>query len=219
MEVVACGIPNPALERTRAILDTAGFKKIEGLELDAISLYNAYLALKGELLYESILLVSIGAKKTDCIGIAHGANPLFFRIDQGTETIIEAMTSEFALDWAEGVEILRTMPHLKTDSEGDPEAMVLRRSLSEFFDLLFPRLKGCLRDLRTMTANPGVSKILLTGGFALMNELPNVVETALEVSTEVWNPFKDLRTHIPGIDDGVRFSCALGAAIGGMPWN
>lgn len=213
LEVAVCGIPNPTLERTRALLAPAGLRRIEGLEPDMISLFNAFMVLKGELLFESAIIVNIGTSKTDCIGIAHGANPFFRQISLGTATIIEALTEEFAVNWQEADEML---PGLSVHGMGEEENFI---KLDDFLSSLLHELQQCLSDFLTISGRQKLSKILLTGGFSQLVDLPNRVETALEVSTEVWDPFGDVKTPLRRTEDGVRFCGALGAALGGMQWS
>jgi type IV pilus assembly protein PilM len=203
----------------------------DGLTLDAIALFNAYVNAKDEAIYndKTTLLVDIGAQHTDVV-VQRNAKLLFVRnLVMGGGRFTEAVQDEFHLPLREAEELKLAqgalLPnHFDVAAEIDtstPEAR-LSAALLEPAENVYNTLQATIKYCQTQTrlANLKIDEIVLSGRCAHLRGLRDFLAHRFRVPVEVFDPLARMDTSAlpPELREEVAtnaasYSVAIGLAL------
>ncbi len=194
------------LRRQLTMLRRAGVGT-DGLTLDAIALFNAYVNAKDEEIYneKTTLLVDIGAQHTDVV-VQRNAKLLFVRnLTLGGNRFTEAVQDEFHLPIHEAEELKiaqgALLPsHFDVAAELDtatPEAR-LSAALLEPAEGVYNTLQATIKYCQTQTRMPNlkIDEVVLTGRCAHVRGLREFLAHRFRVPVEIFDPLKNLDTSL-----------------------
>jgi len=218
------------LRRQLALLRHAG-ASTEGLTLDAIALFNAYVSAKDEGIYNdrTTLLVDIGAQHMDVV-VQRNAKLLFVRnLTMGGNRFTEAIQDEFHLPMREAEELKLAQgailpTHFDVAAEIDastPEAR-LSAALLEPAEGLYNTLQATIKYCQTQTRMPNlrIDEVVLSGRCAHLRGLREFLAQRFRVPVEILDPLRnldlsslppDLRAEVT--DNAPSYTVAVGLAL------
>ncbi|MBM4036650.1 MAG: hypothetical protein FJ291_33355 [Planctomycetes bacterium] len=218
------------LRRHLAQLRRAGVGT-DGLTLDAIALFNAYVNARDEAIYndKTTLLVDIGAQHTDVV-VQRNAKLLFVRnLVMGGSKFTEAVQDEFHLPMSEAEQLKiaqgAILPHHfdvaaeidTTTPEGRLSAALLEPA-ENLYDTLQATIKYC--QTQTRLSNLKIDEIVLSGRCAHLRGLRDFLSHRFRVPVEVFDPLAridtsalppDLRGEVAA--NAASYSVAIGLAL------
>ncbi|MBM4037620.1 MAG: type IV pilus assembly protein PilM [Planctomycetes bacterium] len=218
------------LQRHLGLLGRAGVRP-EGLTLDAIALFNAYVNAKDEAIFNdrTTLLVDIGAQHTDVV-VQRNAKLLFVRnLTLGGNRFTEAVQDEFHLPLREAEELKiaqgALLPaHFDVAAEIDastPEAH-LSAALLEPAENIYNTLQATIKYCQTQTRMPNlkIDDVVLTGRCAYLRGLRDFLAHRFRVPVEVFDPLNHLDTsplapaaRADAAANAASYSVAIGLAL------
>ena len=173
------------------------------MTIDAVALFNAYVAAKDEAIYndKTTLLVDIGAQHTDVV-VQRNAKMLFVRnLTLGGIRFTEAVQDEFKLPMREAEELKITQgailsSHFDVAAEIDtssPEAR-LSAALLEPAENIYNTLQATIKYCQTQTRMPNlkIDEVVLTGRCAHLRGLREFLAHRFRVPVEVFDPLAGL---------------------------
>jgi type IV pilus assembly protein PilM len=195
---------NETLLRRLAFLKSAGVRA-EGLTLNALALFNAYVQAMDEAIFndKTTLLVDIGARNLDVV-VQRNAKLIFVRnLTLGGGRFTEGVQEEFRLPIREAEElkisrgaILPT--HFDVAAEIDtstPEARLSAALLEPgeaIYDTLQASIKYC--QAQTRMANLKIDEVVLSGRGARLRGLREFLAQRFRVPVEVLDPLRTIET-------------------------
>ena len=156
-----------------------------------------------------IIIVDIGARSTKLYVVEHGIILRSFFINQGGQSISQAIARAENISFKEA-------EHRKREFGFKVEDKDTRHAMALVVDEIFTEANNAITDFE-QRYHQSVSKIILTGGGASMAGLLEEVKAKTKIGVEIANPFARLR-H-PALlsetlkDSGSEFSVAVGAAL------
>jgi type IV pilus assembly protein PilM len=203
----------------------------DGLTLDAIALFNAYVNAKDEAIYndKTTLLVDIGAQHTDVV-VQRNAKLLFVRnLVMGGGRFTEAVQDEFHLPIREAEELKiaqgAILPHhfdVAADIDTSTPEGRLSAALLEPAENLYDTLQATIKYCQTQTrlANLKIDEIVLSGRCAHLRGLRDFLAHRFRVPVEVFDPLARMDTSAlpPELREEVAtnaasYSVAIGLAL------
>jgi len=221
---------NETLRRRIALLKRAGVST-EGLTLDAVALFNAYVHTMGEAIYndKTALLVDIGGSHMDVV-VQRNAKLLFIRnLTLGGERFSEAVQEEFELPIKEAEELKLSqgaiLPrHFDIAEEIDtstPEAR-LSAALLEPAENIYGTLQATIRycQAQTRMTDLRVDEVVLCGRGSRLRGLREFLAQRFRAPVQILDPFQNIDTSAlpPGyredvIDEAPSYTVAIGLAL------
>ena len=156
-----------------------------------------------------VIVIDIGARSTKLYLVEHGIILRSFFINQGGQTISQAIAR------AENISF-KDAEHRKREFGFTIENKETRHGMSLVTDEIFTEANNAIVDFE-QRYRQSVSKIVLTGGGASMKGMLDEVKSKTNITVEIANPFARLR-HPALLSDtlkesGSEFSVAVGAAL------
>ncbi|HUT35375.1 MAG TPA: type IV pilus assembly protein PilM [Planctomycetota bacterium] len=218
------------LRRHLALLRRGGVKA-DGLTLDAIALFNAYVNARDEEIYneKTTLLVDIGAQHMD-VAVQRNAKLLFVRnLTLGGNRFTEAVQDEFHLPLREAEELKITQgallpTHFDVAAELDtstPEAR-LSAALLEPAENVYNTLQATIKYCQTQTRMPNlkIDEVVLSGRCAHLRGLRDFLAHRFRVPVEIFDPLARMDTSALAPDaraeamaNAPSYSVAIGLAL------
>ncbi len=218
------------LQRQLGLLRRAGMRP-EGLTLDAIALFNAYVNARDEEIFNdrTTLLADIGAQHTDVV-VQRNAKLLFVRnLTLGGHRFTEAVQDEFHLPMREAEELkiaqgVLLPGHFDVAAEIDtstPEAR-LSAALLEPAENIYNTLQATIKYCQTQTRMPNlkIDEVVLTGRCAYQRGLRDFLAHRFRVPVEVLDPLNHLDVSALAPDaradvaaNAASYSVAIGLAL------
>ena len=203
-----------------AILQSIRKAKLEPtlLDLDAFALLRALAP--GDVIAERTgeMLVDIGSAVTNVVVHENGV-PRFVRVLlMGGHAISDGLMSALGLTFEEAEQTKASLglpPPGAPAPEGEAARIVAERA-----DRFVDEVRGSLDYYTAQTDAVPVERVLLTGGGALLRNLPDRLQQALRVPVEVAQPLETLALGKVGLDDAQLgqaepfLSVAIGLALG-----
>lgn len=203
-----------------AILQSIRKAKLEPtlLDLDAFALLRALAP--GDVIAERTgeMLVDIGSAVTNVVVHDNGV-PRFVRVLlMGGHAITDGLMSALGLTFEEAEQTKASLglpPPGAPAPEGEAARIVAERA-----DRFVDEVRGSLDYYTAQTEAVQVERVLLTGGGALLRNLPDRLQQALRVPVEVAQPLETLAVGKVGLDDAQLgqaepfLSVAIGLALG-----
>ena len=221
---------NDTLRRRLSLLRRAGAVP-EGLTLDAIGLFNAYVNALDEAVYndKTTLLVDIGAQHMDIV-VQRNAKLLFVRnLTLGGNRFTEAVQEEFHLPIGEAEELKiaqgAILPrHFDVAAEIDtatPEAR-LSAALLEPAETIYDTLQATIKYCQTQTrmTNLKIDEVVLSGRCARLRGLREFLARRFRTPVEILDPLRGIDTSPLGpaergevVENANSYTVAIGLAL------
>ena len=156
-----------------------------------------------------VIVIDIGARSTKLYVVEHGIILRSFFINQGGQSISQAIARAENIPFKEA-------EHKKREFGFEVKDRNTRHAMALILDEIFTEANNAIVDFE-QRYRQSVSKIVLTGGGASMKGLLEEVKAKTKISVEVANPFSRLR-HPALLSEtlersGSEFSVAVGAAL------
>ncbi|MDE0243297.1 MAG: pilus assembly protein PilM [Candidatus Kaiserbacteria bacterium] len=203
-KVLIIAIHNHELMKYRNILGKTDLK-VTSFEVEIFSTLRSSV-------YEShlpIIVIDIGARTTKFYIIEHGIVLRSFFINQGGQTITKAIMSNEGISFKEA-------EHKKREHGFSLPNKDSQRVVALVIDEIFSEANSAIIDFE-QRYRQSVSKMILTGGGAVMEGMLEEAKKKTNISVEIANPFG--RMQYPALladslkKNGSEFSVAVGAAI------
>lgn len=221
---------NDTIRRRLALLRQAGSRP-EGITLNAVGLYYAYVNSRGEDIYndKTTLLVDIGGRHTDVV-LQRNAKLLFIRnLSLGGDRFAEALQEEYHLPMRQAEELkvaqgallpsqFDLAAHLDTST---PEGR-LSASLLEPAETIHNTLQASIKYCQSQTrmTNLRVDQVVLSGRCARLRGLREFLQARFRVPVDLLDPFQGLDTMtLPAavreevLENGDSYAVAIGLAL------
>lgn len=205
-DILTVAIHNDTINQYKSILDEA---KITNpiFELEIFSMMRS--AMGNDL--APILLVDFGASKTKLSIVEYGIVRTFHVVTRGGADITRAISQSLSIPFDAAEELKRTHGLVKSqDSQNIDEIITLSLNyiFSETSSVIFNYEK---------TAGKSISKIIFSGGGALIKGIPNKAQEHFSVEVVLATPFSKVEAPVflnPVLSSiGPEFSVALGIAL------
>jgi len=221
---------NDTLHRRLAFLKRAGIRT-DGLTLDAVALFNAYVNSLDEAIYNdrTTLLVDIGAQHMDVV-VQRNGKLLFVRnLTMGGNRFTEAVQEEFHLPMREAEELKvaqgAILPsHFDLAAEIDtstPEAR-LSAALLEPAETIYDTLQATLKYCMSQTRMTGlrIDEVILSGRCSRLRGLRELLAHRFRVPVEIFDPLRGIDTSaLPpadrqeAVENAGSYTVAIGLAL------
>lgn len=155
------------------------------------------------------IIIDIGARTTKFYVIEHGIILRSYFINQGGQTITQAIARAEDVPFKEA-------EHKKREHGFQMNDKDTRHAMSLVIDEIFAEANNAILDFE-QRYHQSISKVILTGGGASMKHLLEEAKTKTNIEVEIANPFGRLR-HPAFLAEtlettGSEFSVAVGAAL------
>jgi len=174
--------------------------KLDSFAPNSLALYNAFVRY-GVVDDDTVLLANIGHDNLDLV-IARGPDLLFARnLSGGSRLFEDAIAQRFGVSPRKAAEIKTTMATLEPGaSYSDPNEEKASRSILGAAGQLLSLLQSAVLFCKTQVKVSGlkVDRVLLCGGGAALQGLPQYLSSGLGVSVELFDPFRVV--EIEGLD-------------------
>ncbi len=185
MEVLLVATWREKVDAYVSVISQCG-KKTAVVDVEAFAVQNAYELNYGLDPQKTVALINIGASVTNVNIIVHGQSVFWRDLTIGGHAHAEALQRKL------GVSFNRAERLARGESTGRHEAGTLRevldavsgevaRSIATYFDYFH------------ITSEETVDEIVLSGGGALIPNLPNVLSQRFEVPAKLLDPFRRIR--------------------------
>lgn len=201
--LLACAVPNSVAERYLRIFCDGGLK-VSVMDLDAISVYNAFYFFQRKTITAPVTIVQIGSQYTICLIMLPGKCPFFYIIKLGGNYITNRIKEEFCLTFfkAEKLKIRFFQP--KWASLDAFQSSKLHQIFFEFANNLVSEVKRCMRHFQSYECVAEIGKIYLTGGGAKLGLISNFFFEHLHIETKIWNPLNFFIKKSPKQNEHIR---------------
>lgn len=206
MRVLLAAIHNEALEKYKTVMQKAGLQTRFN-EIEAFSSIRSS-ALDSDGL---VTVLDIGASSTKLYVVSRGMIERVHSMTLGSQDMTLALSSALELSVVEAEEIKRQVGII--EAENDPR---IKQSLIFTLERIMYEAKRVIAAYES-GAGVQVSKVVCTGGGALLKGLPEYAATYLEREVVIANPFSKV-AYPAFLEDTLReagpsFAVALGVAL------
>ncbi len=212
VSLVACSVPEEELARKKKLFEAAELS-IEGMEVDALGLYNMLTSFGWSENGEATGLVHIGSQHTLCILTQPGTVPFFNVIEVAGSFLTERIMFEHQMDVGVAEKFKRKMFKPQWMRHPAFKASQLQISFDEFTDHLAKELKGNFLHYQATQGTKPVQRVYLTGGGARLDSLVQTLEEKLSTEIKPWDPFDDLADSPANTSDSIALSAGLHFAL------
>ena len=212
-------IPSSEMKRHLEILNRNHLEP-DNVDVSAIAVYNCFVALEPTP-EKTIAILDIGADQTTIIIFHPSYFPYFGSIPIGGNTLTRTIEKKHHTSFydSEKQKVTNAFHYLKTESKPDEsQGIDWKTVILEMANRLTEEIKKADVYYQILHGEEPISRILLTGGGALLKNLDFLLAMTLKVPVELWNPLNSDRIEIipKNIDgnDGLYFTTALGLVVG-----
>ncbi len=219
MEVVLVAAKREIVEQYVSVVKAAGLNPVI-VDTAAFALQNAIEATVGFAPGQTIAVVNVGSRFST-IAMVRAGQPVFHRnIAAGGDTFTEAIRHRLAVS-PEGAEAYKVGSGAAALT-ADVVPQEVHRVLAQVSEQLAAEFQRTVDFYVDNTADANLARVYLTGGSALVPQLPKAIQDRARVSVEIFDPFSRvevdarrfdveyLRTNAPVAT--VAFGLALRAA-------
>lgn len=205
-EVLVVAVQNDAVAKHKAITTQAGLKT-DFFEIEIFSSMRSNLEHELSL----VLLIDFGASRTKLSLIEFGVVKSFHTIQRGGADITDSLSKSLSIPFNKAEEKKREF-----GLYGDPAEKSLAEIIKVHIDYIFSETNNVLLSYEKKH-NKTVSKIILTGGGAMMKGLREVAMSNFKAEVEIGKPFAKvgapefLNKVLEAI--GPEFNIAVGLAL------
>ena len=211
ISMLACGIPNVAVQRYVNILEQADLKPAR-LTVDALEIFNAFKYFHNQDLNKPITILYGRNTQTICLILTQNKYPFVrgFNLEAGDQN--EAgETAEFAnkgdsIAFHELTDLdFLTSLRSKSDLACSAAPTFLERLLTE--------VRKYQRHVQSCEGFVEMGTVYLTGDLVTEPQIIDMLKQELKTDVKIWNPFDVLFDDADAKKTGYRFIAALGATI------
>jgi type IV pilus assembly protein PilM len=207
MEVVLVAAKKDKIQNHTNVISLAG-KEPEIVDIDAFALQNAFEVNYSVTPNTTVALLNIGASLMN-INITKDGMPLFIRdVSVGGNQYTDILQKELQLNFQEAED-------LKLGKTGDSEGEMVKPLLESITEMLITEVQKTFDFFRETYPAETISRVLISGGTALMAGLADKIQETFSYPTEVLDPFRTI-TLGPRVDAGsvISLGPALAVAVG-----
>ncbi len=160
------------------------------MDVDGLALLNCFTEVEKPGPDHGTAILNIGSDHSIFAVEGQGGWPFIRYLNYAGESIIKKVAAENEM----------TLDDAKTAITGDPEKLTdeVRRSFEAACGRLIGDITNTLRYYEAQEKTGDIRKILVCGGFALVDELLKLLKDQLPIEVELWNPFEKMRCHVGG---------------------
>ena len=205
-EVLVVAIQNDVISKYRSIVDVCKLN-IPFFEIEVFSSIRSNLEHELSL----VLLIDFGASRTKLSVVEFGTVKSFHVIGRGGADITDSVSKSLSISFTEAEKMKREF-----GLYGDPNEKNLADIIKIHTDYIFSETNNVLLGYEKKY-NRTVSKVILTGGGALLKGLKEVAENNFKAEVEIGRPFN--KVVAPAFLDkvleatGPEFAVAVGLAL------
>ena len=153
--------------------------------------------------------------------VVFGKSQTFFtrEIETSGFTIIKDIMKKYDTDYSDAKDILERDGVKSLDSNsigGDSNAFSLESAEKTIFSNLIDEIRKSLRYyVKSNNGNSNFKRLFISGGFAEISGLKDLIADELRIETEILNPFNKIVSDVK-IENPSKFTVAVGLALRGM---
>ena len=194
LEVLVAAVKKETLEEYVSVVSEGGLT-VKVMDVDALAVGNAYLYSREVAGDETILLVNMGATLTNLNVISSGV-PTFTRdIALGGDHFTKEIQKRVGVTF-ERAERLK----IGEKNLNDAQDLIVKDILKTAKKSLTNEILQAINFYHSTFEGKGISKIVLSGGTALMNGLSQYIEETLNIPTSIMNVFEHLGINEKKVD-------------------
>lgn len=207
--VLLVAIHKDILVKYREIVSRAGLE-IAALEIESFSVIRSCTGRE----QGPTLVVDIGASSLKMVIVDSGIMMAAYSTSKGSQDLTLAISHSLGIDFERGEEMKREI-----GLSDLPEHKEIRGIIEPFLEYMFSDIGKFIRDYQNKQSR-AVSKVVLTGGGALLKGIVPFAVKKLSLETALAEPFS--KTEYPAFlaevlkDAGPSFSVSLGLALRGL---
>lgn len=210
VDVLVAAVRNEVVDRYNEISKILGKFSSSVYEIETFSGIRA--SFKHEL--APVMLIDFGAAGTRIAVVEHGVVRKFHSVNRGAAYLTSSIKKSLQIEFDEAETLKREVGLDKTHSNEE-----VYKILSTGANYLFSEIKNVLFDYERDYKKP-VSKIILTGGGSLLNQLREEIESKYNITTVHADPFGKVLSpdFLEGVlqEAGPEFVVAVGLALQGL---
>lgn len=205
-EVLAVAIQNDAIERYRSIVSGSGLSA-SFFEVEIFSSIRSNFEHELSL----VLLMDFGASRTKLSLVEFGMVKNYHSINRGGSDITESISRSLSISFAEAEEMKKEYGLYE-----NPKEQSLAEIIKVHLDYIFSETNSVLLSYEKKY-NQTISKVILTGGGALLKGLQEVAQNNFRADVELGKPFAKVSSpeflHKVLDKMGPEFAVAIGLAL------
>ncbi|MFA4839332.1 MAG: pilus assembly protein PilM [Candidatus Neomarinimicrobiota bacterium] len=212
-------VPSSEMKRHLEILNRNHLEP-DNVDISAVAVYNCFVALEPPP-EKTIAVLNIGAEQTTIMILHPSHFPYFGSVAIGGNTLTRTIERKHHTSFfdAEIQKVTNAFHYLKTDSKPEePQGFDWKTAIFDLVNRLTDEVKKADVYYQILYGEEPISRVLLTGGGALLKNLDFLLAMTLKVPVDLWNPLNSDRIEsVPkNIDgnDGLYFTTALGLVVG-----
>jgi len=206
MSILVVATQNDAVARSRSIVSQAGLSA-SFFEIEVFA------SIRSNFEHElsPVLLMDFGASRTKLAIVEFGMIKKYHSVERGGAEITDAIANSLNVPWSEAEKMKKEFGLF-----GNPADKNLAEIIKVHIDYIFAETNNALLEYEKKY-NKTISKIIFTGGGALMKGLQEIASNSLRADVEFGRPFTKVGTpaFLEKVLDtmGPEFAVALGLAL------
>jgi len=193
LEVLIAAVKKETIDEYLSVVEEAGFK-LKVVDVDAFAVQNAYVTTNEPEESESVILVNLGASLMN-LNILSAGQTMFTRdIALGGDSFTKEIQKQIGKTFEEAEQLKTSM---KADSA---QEIIVENVMNMAKSSLTNEILKSINFYNSTFEGKEVTKIVLSGGTALMDGLAEHIETSLNIPTSVMNPFKGIDINERSVD-------------------
>lgn len=213
MEVCLVAAKKEIVEQYVSVVSAAGFNPAV-VDTDAFAMQNAVETSVGFTPNETVAVINIGSQFST-IAIIHNGNPVFHRnLSAGGNTYTEAIRHRLAVS-REGAEAYKVGSGAPGAAEVVPQEV--HRVLAQISEQVSAEFQRTIDFFVNDAVDANLTKVYLTGGSALVPQLPRAIQDRSRVPVEILDPFASVTVDARRFDvDYLRANAPVAAVAFGL---
>jgi type IV pilus assembly protein PilM len=203
-EILLTSVTNKYVEGRLDILESVGLNVI-AFEPDNLAMARA-LATQDP---APQLLVDMGHRGTDLVIVMNDAPHLTRSLPTGLESIVKAAMQNLNVDQKQADQFVRKFGMSKDKLEGQ-----VLDSISGTVDLLTTEIEKSIKFFQTRYSTSKVTKIIVTGGAAIIPEFPLYLANKFGISVEIGISWRNVNFSADRQNELLAISNQFGVAVG-----
>lgn len=206
VEVLVVAVRNEIVEKYADVLSNIKQLSSPQYEIETFS------AIRGSFKHElsPVLMIDFGASGTRMSVIEHGVIKKFNSVNRGSAYLSSSLQKSLEIEFADAEKMKRKM-NILTDEDGEAKEIV-----KTGLNYIFSEIERVIFDFEKDNRKP-ISKIILTGGGAVLGGLQESLQSRYNILTQLADPFGKLISpdFLDEIleDAGPEFTVAVGLAL------
>jgi len=216
METVLVAAKREVVQNRIEILEKAGLEPAI-IDIDAFAIENAFELARRRERKETIVVINLGASVTNLTIIENGVSKVVRDIFIAGNTFTKIIQQNLNLDLSKAEELKRKCG-IDTEETIISEKAKVTKLLKTVISDLIKEIQHSIEYYQSQLPEEiQVSRILLTGGSALLPNLGKYFAQELQLPIEIYNPFLHLNVPVPLpkeiIEKNTIFTIAIGLAL------